>query len=225
MCDSDSFHDESSFKRHLKFHCFHTKLKQIGLNILENLRNNPNKRSHTLNGIMPKCNLDEHSQNCIPELPYKFECSWFMCTYSTDNPELFYRHIKSVHVDNFLSKRENKKCMWKECQKMLTSKSRLVEHIRHHSQEKIVACPTCGALFASYSKLIDHCTRSMDITGMVWLYANNILSTKIAEYLIYHTTNKFFSFFLETQFQCSYCNKKFATNSMLKDHIRKHGKI
>ena len=35
----------------------------------------------------------------------------------------------------------------------------MLEHTRSHLQEKIVACPTCGGLFANNTKLRDHLTR------------------------------------------------------------------
>ncbi|CAF0708023.1 unnamed protein product [Brachionus calyciflorus] len=187
-CDSDLFDDESCLKRHVRFHAFHTKLKNIGLNVLENLHERQKESKEPQN--IPKCNLDDQTRNVIPELPYKFECSWDHCDYTTDNPELFYRHIKNSHVDKFVVKDQNSKCLWSECEQKIPNKNRLVEHIRHHSQEKLVACPDCGALFASFTKFIDHCSRSSKIENMC--------------------------------FQCSHCNKKFATNNLLKEHIRKH---
>lgn len=166
-CDSSSFDCDSTFNRHVKFHAFHTKLKQIGVNVLDSLNNKHKESKEPQN--TPKCNLDDQTQNVIPELPFKFECSWDLCDYTTDNPELFYRHIKSMHVDTFVVKDSNSKCMWGQCEQKLTNKNRLVEHMRHHSQEKLAACQNCGALFASFTKLIDHCSRSSEI-GSRFLY-------------------------------------------------------
>ena len=145
--------------------------------------------SLTINNT-PKCQLDEQTRNVIPELPFKFECSWSSCNYKADNPELFYRHIRSAHVEPYSSKLLNEKCMWSDCKANLANKNRLVEHMRHHTQEKVVACPVCGALFSSITKFIDHCSRTSDISNLC--------------------------------FQCSHCNKKYATNNLLKEHIRKH---
>ena len=160
-CDTDSFEDESSFKRHVRFHAFHTKLKYIGQNVLENLHEKQKESKEPQN--IPKCNLDDQTRNVIPELPYKFECSWNYCDYTTDNPELFYRHIKQSHVDKFVDKDADSKCLWSQCEQKIANKNRLVEHMRHHSQEKLVACPNCGSLFASFTKFIDHCSRSSEI--------------------------------------------------------------
>lgn len=181
-CDSELFDCESTYKRHVRFHAFHTKLKQIGQSVLNN---NDSKEIPKC-----KCNLDDQTRNAIPLLPYKFECSYDSCQYKTDNPELFYRHIRNQHVSVYPSKLKNAKCKWSNCEQIITNRNRFVEHLRHHSQEKLVACPNCGALFASFTKFIDHCNRSGEIGNLCY--------------------------------QCSHCNKKFSTNNLLKEHIRKH---
>lgn len=94
-CDCLSFECVDTFKRHVRFHAFHTKLKQIGQNVLKTLEEKK-KDSEDNNDQqpVPKCNLEELTRNIIPELPLKFECGWSNCNHGTDNPELFYRHIK-----------------------------------------------------------------------------------------------------------------------------------
>jgi len=37
---------------------------------------------------------------------------------------------------------------------------RLVDHIKSHTQEKSCACPNCGIMFSTYTKLKDHCRQS-----------------------------------------------------------------
>lgn len=37
----------------------------------------------------------------------------------------------------------------------------LTNHVRTHTQEKAVGCPTCGHLFATNTKLVDHCERQL----------------------------------------------------------------
>lgn len=159
-CDYASLPSESAFKRHVRFHAFHTKLKEIGSNVLKTLKENQNAENQK-HQTVPMCNLDELTRNIIPELPFPFDCAWSNCTHSTDNPELFYRHIKE-HVTNYPPKLQDSKCQWNECEQIIKSKSRLVEHMRHHSQEKLVSCPVCGALFSSITRFIDHCSRSTE---------------------------------------------------------------
>lgn len=156
-CDADCFENESNFKRHINFHAFHTKLKDIGQKVLDSLHQNQKTSQKT------ECNLDHQTRNDIPELPFKFECSWNYCDFTTDNPELFYQHIKKNHIEKFETKSSESKCLWSQCEQKIMNKNRLVEHLRHHSQEKLVACPNCGALFASFTKFIDHCGRSSNI--------------------------------------------------------------
>jgi uncharacterized C2H2 Zn-finger protein len=176
-CDADEFHCDATFKRHVKFHAFHTKLKQHGAIVLKNLEDakksasllptsttsSTEEEQQQLAINLPKCNLDDETRNYIPELPFKFECAWNQCAYTTDSPELFYRHIKQEHVDTVSSKLKDSKCLWGECEQILSNKNRFAEHIRHHSQEKLIACPTCGALFATAQKFVDHCSRSSDL--------------------------------------------------------------
>ncbi len=38
-------------------------------------------------------------------------------------------------------------------------------HIRSHTGEKLLACPTCGAMFSTNTKYMDHCIRKKDIRG------------------------------------------------------------
>lgn len=37
----------------------------------------------------------------------------------------------------------------------------MTDHLRGHSKERLVACPTCGNLFCSRIKLIDHIKRQV----------------------------------------------------------------
>jgi uncharacterized C2H2 Zn-finger protein len=219
-CSCIELNSKSMLQRHVLFHAFHAKLKDIGKNVLESLNTSPKlpqknelnpendndeeenvtkthlTRPESLSKSslkVVKCTLDEQTRNTIPELPFKFKCSWSNCLYNANNPEVFYKHIHDEHIVKMKTKdfTTNPKCFWGECEQRLANKNRLSEHIRHHSQEKLVACPNCGALFASVTKFIDHCTRtSGDMQNLC--------------------------------FQCSHCNKKFATHNLLKEHVRKH---
>lgn len=40
---------------------------------------------------------------------------------------------------------------------------KLREHLRSHTQEKVVACPTCGGMFANNTKFLDHIRRQTSL--------------------------------------------------------------
>lgn len=53
-----------------------------------------------------------------------------------------------------------------DCEATFKGRFKLREHLRSHTQEKIVACPTCGGMFANNTKFFDHIRRQTTIEGM-----------------------------------------------------------
>lgn len=51
------------------------------------------------------------------------------------------------------------------CDAYFKIRYRLREHMRSHTQERLVACPTCGSMFASNTKFFDHLHRQADPVG------------------------------------------------------------
>lgn len=47
-----------------------------------------------------------------------------------------------------------------DCTLQFTARYRLVDHLKSHTQEKSCACPNCGTMFGTYTKLKDHCRQS-----------------------------------------------------------------
>lgn len=58
--------------RHVYFHCYHTKLKQWGLQALQG----QSEVSH--------CQLDFQSRNIVPEIQENFQCLWEYCEVRTE---------------------------------------------------------------------------------------------------------------------------------------------
>ncbi|KAL5020417.1 hypothetical protein ScPMuIL_003309 [Solemya velum] len=145
-CGSQVVGSYLDFLRHAYFHVFHVKIKSIG--------------SYLINKTGTRgCLLDNSSRNLIPELPERLLCGWKHCESVYDNPEHFYRHVDN-HAEGFSDGRKALcPCQWEGCESIIKSKSKMKEHLRSHSQEKIVACPTCGGLFANRTKLLDHLKR------------------------------------------------------------------
>ena len=51
------------------------------------------------------------------------------------------------------------------CSMVAKSKHKLKDHVKSHTQEKVVACPTCGSLFSNTTKFFDHIKRQTDTEG------------------------------------------------------------
>ncbi|GFO11055.1 histone h4 transcription factor [Plakobranchus ocellatus] len=138
------------FTRHVYYHTFHQYLKFLG------------KHIQTVEGMAP-CLLDSASRNLIPELPEKLMCRWQDCYMVYDNPYIFYSHV-GHHAEDI--PRENRDtepvvCKWEGCKTVIKSWYKMREHMRSHTQAKIVACPTCGSLFANNTRFIDHLMRQL----------------------------------------------------------------
>ncbi|XP_068187446.1 histone H4 transcription factor [Antennarius striatus] len=179
-CGFCSVEGLSELRRHLFFHCYHTKLKRLGQQVLN---------AHSEIGT---CSIGYH--NSIPEIPDNFFCLWNDCEQPPfDNPEWFYRHVEmhSLLVDIPAGDCEFPvRCGWKDCEATAKGRPKLREHLRSHTQEKVVACPGCGGMYANNTKLFDHIIRQNDMEGQ--------------------------------RFQCSHCSKRFATERLLRDHMRTH---
>ncbi|XP_070202983.1 uncharacterized protein [Littorina saxatilis] len=165
------------FNRHVYFHVFHVRLKCLGAHMARILG-------------LGTCMLGSQSCNWIPELPEHLQCTWTGCKIIFDNPYVFYSHVLH-HCEVFPEGNNTScKCLWEGCTTLVRSKHKMKDHLRSHTQEKQVACPTCGGLFVSHTKLTDHILRQ----------ANS-----------------------DTQrYECSHCSRRFATERMLREHMRRH---
>lgn len=52
-----------------------------------------------------------------------------------------------------------------DCEATTKGRAKLREHLRSHTQEKVVACPGCGGMYANNTKLFDHIIRQKDMEG------------------------------------------------------------
>uniref|UniRef100_A0A8C5N4W5 Histone H4 transcription factor n=1 Tax=Leptobrachium leishanense TaxID=445787 RepID=A0A8C5N4W5_9ANUR len=193
--------------RHIYFHCYHTKLKQLGLQALQSQPD------------LTPCQLDGQTRNLIPELHDNFVCMWDQCESSFENAEWYYRHVDSHGLSAEYEENRILLCSWKgnscyiserfyrctlgfsrffslpillltDCDCSSKSRCKLREHLRSHTQEKVVSCPNCGGMFANNTKFYDHLRRQMSLD--------------------------------QHRFQCSHCSKRFATERLLRDHMRNH---
>ncbi|XP_030009879.1 histone H4 transcription factor [Sphaeramia orbicularis] len=179
FCSADG---PEELRRHVFFHCYHIKLKQLGQQVLN------------AQPEIGSCSIGYHNRNIIPDIPDNFICLWEDCEQSPyENPEWFYRHVEmhSLCVDIPAGECDFPiRCGWKDCEATAKGRPKLREHLRSHTQEKVVACPGCGGMYASNTKLFDHIIRQSAMEGQ--------------------------------RFQCSHCSKRFATERLLRDHMRTH---
>ncbi|XP_040181437.1 histone H4 transcription factor [Rana temporaria] len=181
-CGFFSLDSPAELARHVYFHCYHTKLKQMGLQALQNQPD------------LSPCQLDTQSRNMIPELQDSFVCMWEQCESSFDNAEWYYRHVDAhgLSAEYEMAGKENRvlMCSWKDCDCSCKSRCKLREHLRSHTQEKVVSCPNCGGMFSNNTKFYDHLRRQTSLD--------------------------------QHRFQCTHCSKRFATERLLRDHMRNH---
>ncbi|XP_068456663.1 histone H4 transcription factor [Clinocottus analis] len=181
-CGFCSVEGPEELRRHLFFHCYHNKLKQLGQQVLS-----------AQPGI-GTCSICYQNCNLIPDIPDNFICLWEDCEQPPfENPEYFYRHVEmhSLCVDVPAGDYEFPiRCGWKDCEATAKGRPKLREHLRSHTQEKVVACPGCGGMYANNTKFFDHIIRQSAMEGQ--------------------------------RFQCSHCSKRFATERLLRDHMRTH---
>ncbi|XP_017287418.1 histone H4 transcription factor isoform X2 [Kryptolebias marmoratus] len=179
FCSVDGLEE---LRRHLLFHCYHTKLKQLGQQVLD------------AQPELGSCSIAYHNRNIIPDIPDNFICLWEECEQPPyENPEWFYRHVEMHTLSIEIPTGDSEfpvRCGWKDCEATAKGRPKLREHLRSHTQEKVVACPGCGGMYANNTKFFDHIIRQSAMEGQ--------------------------------RFQCSHCSKRFATERLLRDHMRTH---
>lgn len=185
--------NSSEMVRHLNFHAFHTNIKSIGDSILKETNIDP-------------CQLSDEERNVLPQLPEcDFQCQWSDCEKAVSSevflePIKFYWHVQwhseearpnKVQFGKKEPTQKLKTCKWRGCNFKVSTTYRLKDHLKSHSFERLVACPTCGGLFASRSSYLDHCERQVKVPK-------------------------------EKGLRCSYCQKVFPIERLLRAHMRSH---
>ena len=140
--------DQNEMTRHIYYHAYHTKIKCLGANLIEKLG-------------LQSCKRDSKTRNVVPELTEPLICLWVDCQLEFLSVQEFYWHVHTHSSSNDSGGENAKKCLWGNCKKTFQGKFNLRAHLKSHSQEKSIACPTCGAYFADRTSLGDHCLRQL----------------------------------------------------------------
>ncbi|VVC30930.1 Zinc finger C2H2-type [Cinara cedri] len=216
---------------HVNFHAYHTRLKCIGLAVL-------------FHWEIPECKLNGDGFDILPDLPDEFKCDWENCNLTFECMQYYVYHV-AQHLNNYSKfKNNNFICPWTDCTDQFTKRYRLVEHLRSHTQEKTCACPNCGTMFATYTKLKDHCRQSNKeknsnqcslckktfscerlLKQHVRLHINYFkcnqcdASFSRASHLVTHIRYRHLDI---KPFQCELCDSKFVRKLELTNHLKKH---
>ncbi|XP_044268705.1 histone H4 transcription factor-like isoform X2 [Tribolium madens] len=188
--------------QHVCYHAYHTKLISRGKSVL--YRTN-----------LPECTLTEHF--VIPVTPDGYLCEWEYCNERFETVFEFFDHVQ-IHV--YHNPKSNKEgvitCCWKGCthKTKFRSQCRLSEHLRIHTKEKIIACPTCGNLFANKTKFCDHRKRQLPIN------LQSYLCSQCSKYFPSERLLRDHMRLHINQYKCSMCEMTCPKPSILAKHIR-----
>uniref|UniRef100_H3B8N9 Zgc:112083 n=1 Tax=Latimeria chalumnae TaxID=7897 RepID=H3B8N9_LATCH len=133
---------------HVNFHVYHTKLKYFGTQLQ---RKQPD---------LPPCSHDGLTRNFIPENSKALVCQWEQCDNWFHNPEWYYHHVE-MHARCIEKDTGYICCGHSSCAAIFKNKCKLLEHLRSHTQKRVIACPTCGRMFSNNTKFLDHFRRQL----------------------------------------------------------------
>ncbi|XP_033107140.1 histone H4 transcription factor-like [Anneissia japonica] len=139
------------------------------------------------------CQLDAQGGNLIPELPQSFQCGWQGCEFVTDNPEAFHYHAEDHGIESVGEVEDGK--------------------IIHRCEWQ-----SCTSITKNNFKLQDHIRTHTQAKQYACVVCGSLFANR----------SKFFDHIhrqiaLDQQkFQCSHCSKIYATERLLRDHIRSH---
>ncbi|KAI6654826.1 Histone H4 transcription factor-like [Oopsacas minuta] len=194
--------DVLRLRLHVYFHAFQLSLQVAG-----------NKYIKKKN--LPACHMPPADlSSVIPSLLQPYSCRWNgdRCKQDFHIPADFYQHVWEHGSNAAVDSSKELQCEWAKCKHKTKKRFSLHTHLKMHTQEKVIACPTCGNLFSTNPNLEDHLHRQAPISS---LYACDIcrkqFSTErlLKAHLHKHINNK----------QCTLCGFTMLDESHLKRHM------
>ncbi|XP_052897954.1 histone H4 transcription factor [Anopheles moucheti] len=235
LCDFIT-QDGDEFIGHVHYHAYHTKLKVHGASL------------HMLMKI-PSCNNDSRVRNTITNRSVTFRCQWDGCVERFNKAMNFFHHVKNHVTDGYepgtKSRRAPLPCRWPLCKRSFKNMALELQHVKTHTTEREIGCYTCGGLFWTRVKLIDHCARQIEMAQRKYQcpecdrsYATKTLlkchverhdkpnkcvlcplKFSSAGVLAQHMAQRHLK---QRNFQCQRCEFKAFTNKDLMVHMRRH---
>lgn len=169
------------FQLHLSYHGYHSKLMSTGALEIKKISSQIQKSV--------RCYIDSSARTVLPVLPDSFICGWQNCFEVFHEAEIFYRHVEkhpfAIEIPKDVPRQQAKTvkfatCKWNDCEFQTNSRWHLKDHLRSHTQEKLIACPNCGSMFCSKFKLGDHILRQ---------YLNENFTNEHLQTLLLHVSN------------------------------------
>lgn len=137
---------------HCAYHAYHTNLKTVGEQML--LDKNP----------LPACEDDSRRRNEIRAVEEEYLCMWKDCEYHLATVQEYFGHVHGhcefeMKMQRTGGRNAQVNCEWIACEKTFNRMTKMKEHLRSHTGERILACANCGSTFNSYTKFYDHYKR------------------------------------------------------------------